>query len=99
MWVPERALPPLTCYFAADGARLDPPMALQLIYQMFSELLGWTVLRGSSDIEILVLGHHSALLRRRPPRPRMNGTDRALIAALARLLSACRAAASNRRGG
>jgi hypothetical protein len=59
-------------------------MALQLIYQMFSKLLGWMVLRGSSDmtkeIEILVLRHQPAVLRRRPPRPRMNGTDRALIA-------------------
>jgi putative transposase len=68
----------------------DPPMALQLIYQMFSKLLGWMVLRGSSDmtkeIEILVLRHQPAVLRRRPPRPRMNGTDRALIAALTRLL-------------
>ena len=65
-------------------------MALQLIYQMFSKLLGWMVLRGSSDmtkeIEILVLRHQPAVLRRRPPRPRMNGTDRALIAALTRLL-------------
>jgi putative transposase len=64
-------------------------MALQLIYQMFSKLLGWVVLRGSSDmtkeIEILVLRHQPAVLRR-PPRPRMNGTDRALIAALTRLL-------------
>jgi hypothetical protein len=64
-------------------------MALQLIYQMFSKLLGWMVLRGSSDmtkeIEILVLRHQPAVLRRRPPRPRMNGTDRALIA-ITRLL-------------
>jgi hypothetical protein len=69
VWVPERALPPLTCYFAANGARHDPPMAQQLIYHMFSKLLGWTVLRGSSDttkeIEILLLRHQLALLRRR----------------------------------
>jgi hypothetical protein len=36
---------------------------------MFSKLLGWTVLRGSSDttkeIEILLLRHQLALLRRR----------------------------------
>jgi hypothetical protein len=65
-------------------------MALRLIYQMFSMLLGWIVLRTRSDttkeIEILVLRHQLAVLRRRTPRPRMTWTDRALIAALIRLL-------------
>ena len=61
-------------------------MALRLIYQMFAKLLGWIVLRTRSDatkdVEILVLRHQLAVLRRRTPRPRMNRTDRALIAAL-----------------
>jgi hypothetical protein len=65
-------------------------MALRLIYQMFSTLLGWIVLRTRSDttkdIEILVLRHQLAVLQRRTPRPRMSWTDRALIAALTRLL-------------
>src|SRR4051812_689004 len=65
-------------------------MALRLIYQIFSKLLGWIVLRTrsdtSKDIEILVLRHQLAVLRRRTPRPRMTWTDRALIAALTRLL-------------
>ena len=65
-------------------------MALKLIYQMFSKLLGWIVLRTRSDttkdIEILVLRHQLAVLQRRTPRPRMSWTDRALIAALTRLL-------------
>jgi putative transposase len=65
-------------------------MALRLIYQMFSKLLGWIVLRTRSDttkeIEILVLRHQLAVLRRRTPRPRMTWTDRALLAALIRLL-------------
>jgi hypothetical protein len=64
----------------------DPLMALRLIYQMFTELLSWIVLRTRSDttkeIEILVLRHQLAVLRRRTPRPRMSWTDRALIAAL-----------------
>ena len=57
---------------------------------MFAKLLGWIVLRTRSDatkeIEILVLRHQLAVLQRRTPRPRMTWTDRALIAALTRLL-------------
>ncbi len=65
-------------------------MTLQLIYLIFAKLLGWMVLHTRSDatkdIEILVLRHQLAVLRRRTPRPRMTWSDRALIAALARLL-------------
>ena len=82
--VPSPAASPLT------EARHDPRVALRLIYQMFSTLLGWIALRIRSDtskeIEILVLRHQLAVLQRRTPRPRMSWTDRALIAALTRLL-------------
>jgi transposase len=65
-------------------------VALQLIYQMFAKLLSWVVLHTWSDtskeIEILVLRHQLAVLQRRTPRPQITWTDRALIAALARLL-------------
>jgi len=69
-------------------------VALKLIYQMFAKLLSWMVLRTRSnaakEIEILVLRHQLAVLQRRRPRPRISWTDRAMIAALGRLLPAHR---------
>ena len=69
-------------------------MAVKLIYQMFAKLLSWMVLHARSDtaneIEILVLRHQLAVLRRRTPRPQIRWSDRAVIAALTRLLPACR---------
>jgi putative transposase len=69
-------------------------VAVKLIYQMFAKLLSWAVLHARSDtaneIEILVLRHQLAVLQRRTPRPRISWTDRAVIAALTRLLPARR---------
>jgi putative transposase len=65
-------------------------VALQLIYLVFSKLVSWMVLRTRSDtakdIEILVLRHQLAVLQRRSPRPRISWPDRAVLAALTRLL-------------
>ena len=67
-------------------------MAARLIYQVFTKLLSWMVLHARSntanEIEILVLRHQLAMLQRRTPRPPISWTDRAVIAALARLLPA-----------
>jgi putative transposase len=69
-------------------------VAVKLIYQVFAKLLSWMVLHVRSDtaneIEILVLRHQVAVLRRRTPRPKISWSDRAVIAVLARLLPARR---------
>ena len=57
---------------------------------MFVRLCGWLVLLGrssaSKDAEILVLRHEIAVLRRTHPQPRLDWADRAVMAALVRLL-------------
>jgi putative transposase len=87
MWVPETARTTRDLLVRQRHvAGHDPLVALRLIYQMFSNLLSWIVLRTRSDtakdIEILVLRHQLAVLQQCTPRPRMSWTDRALIAAL-----------------
>jgi len=63
-------------------------VSLRFIYLIFSRLLGLLMLlgRGSSskDVELLVLRHEVAVLRRTNPRPRLDWADRALFAALIR---------------
>jgi putative transposase len=69
-----------------------PGVTLRLLYLIFSQLLGWLMLlvcaSSSKDIELLVLRHEVAVLRRTNPRPRLDWADRALFAALIRLWGA-----------
>jgi putative transposase len=67
-------------------------VSLRLLYLIFSRLLGWLTLlsreSASKNIELLVLRHEVAVLRRTNPRPRLDWADRALFAALIRRLPA-----------
>jgi transposase InsO family protein len=57
---------------------------------MLARVLSWLTLLARSDaakdVEILVLRHEVAVLRRHNPRPRPSWVDRALLSALSRLL-------------
>ncbi|KLL11210.1 integrase core domain-containing protein [Protofrankia coriariae] len=61
-----------------------------MLYLIFVRVCGWLVLLGrssaSKDIELLVLRHEVAVLRRTQPKPRWDWADRAVLAALIQLL-------------
>jgi putative transposase len=63
---------------------------VRLLYLILVQGLSWLALLArsstSKDAEILALRHEIAVLRRTNPRPHLNWADRAVLAALSRLL-------------
>jgi putative transposase len=65
-------------------------VSLRLIYLIFIQLLSWLLLLARSsatkDVELLVVRHEVAVLRRTTRKPRLDWADRTILSALIRLL-------------
>ena len=73
-----------------DGRRQDRRVLISCSYWLFRHLVGVAVLRcrseAANEVEILVLRHELAVLRRQVAQPSCRPADRVFLAALSRML-------------
>jgi hypothetical protein len=81
---------PETRFGCRSGRWQDPRVLISCFYWLFRHLLGLAVLRcrseAANEVEILVLRHELAVLRRQLSRPSCRPADRMVLVVLARML-------------
>ena len=88
-WLQWSSTRPVGLTWGYDTGR-SAPVCVALAYRLLVTGVSWLALvarsSSSKDVEILALRHEVAVLRRANPRPRMSWTDRAVLAALTRIM-------------